>query len=212
MIAPDKLENARMQWARDRQGPLLGMYLPQMIGFLKSDRIFDSEEYRNLDPQVQEYWQAETKPNFEMITPAPVENIEAPETYIGFLVAFMNAQSTGEITLRSADPKDPPLIDPKFLSHALDKRVAIESMREVLEFTDAPYLAEHQDQLVGPKGRSDEEILKYIRASSISMWHMCGTVKMGKPDESETCVDKDFKVLGVEGLRVVDMSVAPLIP
>ena len=91
--------------------------------------------------------------------PAPVENIEAPETYIGFLVAFMNAQSTGEITLRSADPKDPPLIDPKFLSHALDKRVAIESMREVLEFTDAPYLAEHQDQLVGPKGRSDEEIL-----------------------------------------------------
>ena len=44
------------------------------------------------------------------------------------------------------------------------------------------------------------------------MWHMCGTVKMGKPDESETCVDKDFKVLGVEGLRVVDMSVAPLIP
>ena len=71
MIAPDKLENARMQWARDRQGPLLGMYLPQMIGFLKSDRIFDSEEYRNLDPQVQEYWQAETKPNFEMITVSP---------------------------------------------------------------------------------------------------------------------------------------------
>lgn len=44
------------------------------------------------------------------------------------------------------------------------------------------------------------------------MWHMCGTVKMGKPDEQETCVDKDFKVVGLQGLRVVDMSVAPMLP
>lgn len=42
------------------------------------------------------------------------------------------------------------------------------------------------------------------------MWHMCGTAKMGKPAEPDTCVDKDFRVLGVQGLRVVDMSVAPL--
>ena len=33
---------------------------------------------------------------------------------------------------------------------------------------------------------------------------------MGKPAEPDTCVDKDFRVLGVQGLRVVDMSVAPL--
>ena len=45
------------------------------------------------------------------------------------------------------------------------------------------------------------------------MWHMCGTVKMGKPAESDTsCVDKDFRVTGVQGLRVVDMSVAPFMP
>lgn len=41
------------------------------------------------------------------------------------------------------------------------------------------------------------------------MWHMCGTVKMGKPTERDACVDKDFRVMGVQGLRVVDMSVAP---
>ena len=44
------------------------------------------------------------------------------------------------------------------------------------------------------------------------MWHMSGTVKMGKPEKPDTCVDKDCKVLGVQGLRVVDMSVAPLLP
>ena len=38
---------------------------------------------------------------------------------------------------------------------------------------------------------------------------MCGTCKMGKPDDPDTVVDKDFRVLGIKGLRVVDMSVAP---
>ena len=35
---------------------------------------------------------------------------------------------------------------------------------------------------------------------------------MGKPGEPEACVDKDFRVMGVQGLRVVDMSVAPFVP
>ena len=35
---------------------------------------------------------------------------------------------------------------------------------------------------------------------------------MGKPEEKETCVNKDFKVVGIKGLRVVDMSIVPIIP
>ncbi len=41
------------------------------------------------------------------------------------------------------------------------------------------------------------------------MWHMCGTCKMGKPEDPDTVVDKDFHVVGTKGLRVVDMSVVP---
>lgn len=44
------------------------------------------------------------------------------------------------------------------------------------------------------------------------MAHPCGTVKMGKLDDEEACVDGDCKVKGVEGLRVVDMSVVPFVP
>lgn len=40
---------------------------------------------------------------------------------------------------------------------------------------------------------------------------MSSTVKMGKPGEKDTCVDKDFRVVGLEALRVVDMSIAPII-
>lgn len=52
---------------------------------------------------------------------------------------------------------------------------------------------------------------EYCRESLISTWHMCGTIKMGKVGEEGTCVDKDFRVVGLEHLRVVDMSIAPLI-
>ena len=82
------------------------------------------------------------------------------EQYLATAVTFMGGQATGEVKLRSKDPKDPPLIDPKFLSHPYDRRVAIESVREALEFLDLPNLAKDQVRLAkGPAGRSDEEIL-----------------------------------------------------
>lgn len=71
----------------------------------------------------------------------------------------MGFQGTGEVNLRSANPEDPPLIDPKFLSHPYDRRVSIEAVRAALEFLDMPYLAKDQIRLAtGPEGRSDEEI------------------------------------------------------
>ncbi len=51
-----------------------------------------------------------------------------------------------------------------------------------------------------------------MRSTAISMWHACGTVKMGKSGEPGTCVDTNFKVAELQGLRVVDMSIAPFLP
>jgi choline dehydrogenase len=39
---------------------------------------------------------------------------------------------------------------------------------------------------------------------------MCGTVKMGRQNDPEACVDNNFRVLGVEKLRVADMSCIPI--
>lgn len=51
-----------------------------------------------------------------------------------------------------------------------------------------------------------------MRNKATSMWHMCGTTRMGKPTDPKACVDKDCRVLGTQALRVVDMSVAPFLP
>lgn len=57
--------------------------------------------------------------------------------------------------------------------------------------------------IVGLKGKDvgDEELLEYWKENIFSSWYMMGMCKMGE------VVDVDFKVKGVEGVRVVDMSV-----
>lgn len=86
--------------------------------------------------------------------------MKAPEKYLATAVAFMGGQAAGEVKLRSGNPKDPPLVDPKFLNHPFDRRVAIEAVREAFEFLDLPGLAKDQVRLaMGPIGRSDEDIL-----------------------------------------------------
>jgi 5-(hydroxymethyl)furfural/furfural oxidase len=52
-----------------------------------------------------------------------------------------------------------------------------------------------------------------IRDFTIGGWHPCGTCRMGRPGDSTTVVDaKSARVIGINGLRVVDASVMPTIP
>ena len=66
--SPDAIQEARTQWAKDKTGPLSDFYLPQAISYLKSDRVKSSREFKELDSAVQEHFQADTKPNYEMIS------------------------------------------------------------------------------------------------------------------------------------------------
>ncbi|KAI4179969.1 MAG: hypothetical protein L6R41_007539, partial [Letrouitia leprolyta] len=211
--SPAALEEARKEWVKTQSGPLSDYYLPQMIAYLKSDKIVSSKEFEDLDKPTQDFLRADTKPFFEIVSQNPSPSVKAPEKYLATATAFPGNHGTGSITLSSSDPKDLPIINPGFLSHPIDKRIAIESVRETLEFLNKPLMAEGSLRLAaGPEGSSDEEILTYVRKTAISMWHACGTVKMGKLSEPGTCVDKDFKLVGVQNLRVVDMSVAPFLP
>lgn len=90
----------------------------------------------------------------------PSPSVRAPDHYLATAVAFQATQATGELRLNSADPKEAPAINPNFLSHPFDRRLAIESAREALQFLRSPLLAKGQGRLAaGPAGPGDEEIL-----------------------------------------------------
>lgn len=101
------------------------------------------------------------------IQQSPSPSVKAPELFLASAVAFSGAEASGEVKLQSSNPDDPPLINPNFLSHPFDRYLAIQSVRETLEFLQMPLFARDQERLAaGPKGREDDEILVRFLDSS----------------------------------------------
>jgi choline dehydrogenase len=121
----------------------------------------------------------------------------------------LRPQSRGEIRLASADPRQPPVIDPNYLSAGYDLQVLIEGIRLGREILAAPafkpWLTE--ERLPGAALRSDAELESFIRASGETEYHPVGTCKMGS--DPMAVVDDQLRVRGLERLRVIDASIMP---
>jgi choline dehydrogenase len=125
-------------------------------------------------------------------------------------ITVLRPDSTGEVTLNSNNPEDPPAIDPRFFDNekdlALIKRGA-KKMRDVLE--GKPFDGIRQ-KLLFPLDKGDEHALEQdIRNRSDTQYHPACTCKMGTESDAMAVVDERLKVYGLNGLRVVDASIMP---
>lgn len=124
----------------------------------------------------------------------------------------LRPESRGEIVLRSADPKAPPVIRPNYLSSPRDRqklRAGTRILREV--FAQAPFDRYRGAELSpGPEVRSDAELDAWIARTADAVFHPVGTCSMGIGEEA--VVDGALRVRGVAGLRVADASVMPTMP
>ncbi|MGN6449266.1 MAG: choline dehydrogenase [Brucella intermedia] len=128
-------------------------------------------------------------------------------------VGPMRSKSRGSVTLRSANPREKPVIKFNYMSHEddwADFRHCVRLTREIFgQAAFDPYRgAEIQP---GAQVQSDDEIDNFIREHVESAFHPCGTCKMGAVDDPMAVVDAECKVIGVEGLRVADSSIFPRI-
>ncbi len=123
----------------------------------------------------------------------------------------MRSRSRGSVTLRSADPRDPPKILFNYLSDPADLedfRTAIRLTREVFgQEAMRPYVKSEIQP--GDAVQSDAELDAFIREHVESAYHPCGTMRMGRRDDPMAVVDPECRVIGVEGLRVADSSIFP---
>ena len=124
----------------------------------------------------------------------------------------LRPESRGTVQLQSADMRDAPLIDPRFLSvpSDLDGMVAgVKLMRRIFAqsaLADAGG-GDPLASVLGPGEGDDAAIRDFVRAHADTIYHPVGTCKMGIDDMA--VVDPQLRVHGVEGLRVVDASVMP---
>lgn len=128
-------------------------------------------------------------------------------------VSPMRSKSRGSVTLRSGDAQDKPVIRFNYMSHPDDwteMRAGVRLTREI--FAQAAFDPFRSEEIApGTHVVSDDEIDAFIRDKIESGYHPCGTCKIGSIDDPMAVVDSELRVIGVEGLRVVDSSVMPSI-
>jgi choline dehydrogenase-like flavoprotein len=126
-------------------------------------------------------------------------------------VCNLRPYSRGEVFLQSGDPMAAPGIDPKFLSDARDLDIMIKGAKQTRATLEAPALAKYREkELFGVHDNmTDAEWEEVIRNRSDTVYHPVGTCKMGHDDKA--VVDDQLKVHGLDGLRVADASIMPLL-
>ncbi len=158
-------------------------------------------------------------PDLELIfAPAPYfeEGIGDPYDHHAVVMGpiLLKPRSSGTITLRSADPKDKPIIDPRYLTDeaGADRAALMSGLRMCAEIAQSPALADVIGKIARPLNATtldDETLERALKSLSHTLYHPVATCRMGSDDAS--VVDPQLRVRGVEGLRVADASVMPSI-
>ncbi len=128
-------------------------------------------------------------------------------------VGPMRSQSRGWVRLASASPLDQPKICFNYMSHAddwADMRACVRLTREIF---GQPAFDRYRGREIQPGAevQTDEQIDAFIRDKVETAFHPSCSCRMGRRDDPMAVVDEQARVIGVDGLRVVDSSIMPSI-
>jgi choline dehydrogenase-like flavoprotein len=128
--------------------------------------------------------------------------------------AYLRPQSRGTVRLASSDPLMAPLLDPNYWSDTHDKAMSIKGLRLAREILMQPAMRRYIncEVLPGNNLNSDDDLFSYACQHAKTDHHPVGTCKMGSESDRTSVVTTDLRLIGLEGIRVVDASVMPRIP
>jgi choline dehydrogenase len=128
-------------------------------------------------------------------------------------VGLMRAYSRGWVALRSANPAVPPRIQVNYLKDPRDRemmRRGVEIVRELVAQQAFTGLC-GAEIFPGNEVKSASDLNSHFSDYTASQWHLSGTARMGSVDDDGAVVDTDGRVRGINGLRVVDASIMPVV-
>ena len=198
MVTGPRLAGQLMRWAA-RKPSVLGLSAAVVYAFGRSDPAMQQPDYTVI------------------FTPASYREgkLGSLDTYPGMTCGAwqMRPESTGYVRIRSADPAEPPIIQPNYLAAENDRTVLLKAIRAARQILATPELAPFYDteMMPGAGKTSDADLLDFARNYGSSTYHLCGACRMGPATDRSTVVDDQLRVHGLEGLRVADSSVMPAI-
>lgn len=130
----------------------------------------------------------------------------------GMVVILGKPKSRGAVELGGPKIGDPARIDPAYFSDPEDLATMVEGVKLARKITGAPALREWgaRELFPGRWATTPKLVEGFIRANAMTTFHFAGTCSMGTDDRS--VVDERLRVRGVEGLRIADASVMPVVP
>ena len=133
---------------------------------------------------------------------------------IGFRIAsgLYLAAGAGELRLQSPDPDRQPLLDYNYFAEEFDLRRMREGVRLIVRLSEHPDLAAQIRERISPSDaelESDAALDAFIKRNCTTGHHISGTCKMGPQSDPLAVVDRQGRVHGINGLRVVDASIMP---
>jgi choline dehydrogenase len=120
--------------------------------------------------------------------------------------------SRGRIMIRGDDPAAPPRIYGNFLSEPSEIKALMRAIKLSREIAHAKAFAPYRgaEFIPGDATKTDAQLEAFLRAKVELLYHPCATCKMGEDDRA--VVDSELRVRGIDGLRVADASVMPVVP
>ena len=137
----------------------------------------------------------------------------ALHSFPGFIASGcqLRPESRGFVRIKSADPRQPPAIEPRYLSNPVDRDAVVAGMKLLRRIMCQPamrcYIAE--ERAPDPGCTSDAELLAFARETGTTVFHPTSTCRMGH--DCTAAVDERLRVHGIERLRVVDGSIMPTV-
>lgn len=171
-------------------------------------------------PVSQVHWFWRSRPGLEVPDTQPLafhrpmvqEGMSAPEHGFSLMAGLITPYSRGRVTLASADPREPVLIDPNVLADPRDTAALLASLRQCREIGAQDALLRDwgaREIYPGPEGEGERALEEYMRRYVTTYHHHVGTCRMGADDLA--VVDPELRVYGVRGLRIADASIMPTI-
>jgi choline dehydrogenase len=126
-------------------------------------------------------------------------------------VCQLRPESRGHVRIKSADPAQPPAIQPRYLTASADRDVMVAGMRLLRRVMAQPAIRRYivEERVPGAACESDAELLAYARQSGTTVFHPTSTCRMGS--DVTAVVDERLRVRSLERLRVVDGAVMPTV-
>ncbi|EHK98402.1 putative Choline dehydrogenase [Glarea lozoyensis 74030] len=227
LYKPDALGEAYRQWKEEKQGPL-STFPFGAFAYARLDERLKSEPLWKNAPRKEGCDPMGLKPNQPNIEFFSTECYGGPKQFdqypdgekthaFSLIAELFSPKSRGSVTLKSADPKDNPVVDHNYLSDELDVLVLSEACKFANEIITMGKGTKDIVEGSWPKDLTHhthtkrEDWVPYVKDNATTCYHPGGTCKMGPADDPMAVLDHELRVRGVKGLRVADTSIMPLL-